>query len=81
MATITVNVDDGVYETFRKLAAEEKNGKKGFLGDTITVAMKRYAEENTRKAASLRLLARIRKGYNLGAWKKGFDRDALYDRR
>ena len=81
MATITVNVDDDVYETFRKLAAEEKNGKKGFLGATITDAMKRYAEENKRKAAAGRLLDRIRKGYNLRAWKKGFDRDALYDRR
>ena len=80
MATITVNVDDDVYEKFRKLASEEHNGKKGFLGDTITEAMNKFVRENEAEEARQRLLATARKGYKLGVWKQGFDRDLLYDR-
>ena len=32
MVTISVNVDDGVYETFSRIAAEEKTGKKRLGG-------------------------------------------------
>ena len=81
MTTITVEVDDEVYRNFIKLAAEAKNGKKGFLGEALTNAMKRYAEETKRKGAVVRLLAKIRTSYNLRTWMNGFDRDALYDRR
>lgn len=80
MATITVNVDDEVYERFRKLASDEHNGKKGFLGDTITEAMKKFVQENEADAARQRLREKLRRGYNLGTWKQGFDRDLLYDR-
>ncbi len=80
MATITVNVDDEVYERFRKLAAEEKNGKKGFLGDAITKAMSKAIQESKVEAAKQRLLATARKGYRLGAWPNGFKREELYER-
>ena len=80
MTAITVEVDDEVYRNFIKLAAEQKNGKKGFLGDALTDAMKHYAEETKRKGAVVRLLAKIRTGYNLRTWMNGFDRDVLYDR-
>lgn len=80
MVTITVNVDDEVYEKFRKLAAEERNGKKGFLGDAITNAMSKTLRESEAEAAKQRLLATAKKGYKLGVWKQGFDRDLLYDR-
>ena len=80
MATITVNVDDEVYEKFRKLAAEQWNGKKGFLGDSITDAMSKAVRENEAEAARQRLRERAKRGYNLGVWKQGFDRDLLYDR-
>lgn len=80
MATITVNVDDEVYERFRRIAAKERNGKKGFLGDAITDNMKKYVGEKEQDSIKKRLLYRIRKGYKLGVWKGGFDRDALYDR-
>lgn len=80
MATITVNVDDEVYEKFRKLAAEQWNGKKGFLGDSITDAMSKAVRENEAEAARQRLLATARKGYKLGVWKDGFKREELYER-
>ena len=80
MATITVNVDDEVYEKFRKLASEEHNGKKGFLGDAITETMQKFVQENEIEAARQRLREKLRKGYNLGGIKPGFTRDDLYDR-
>ena len=80
MATITVNVDDDVYEKFRKLASEKYNGKKGFLGDTLTTAMVNYVEVNRQEVAKQRLLATARKGYKLGVWREGFKREELYDR-
>ena len=73
-------MDDQVYERFRRLASDERSGKKGFLGDAITETMSRYVEENGQETAKKRLLERIRKGYNLGVWKKGFNRDALHER-
>ena len=40
MGIITVSVDDKVEKEFRKIAMEEYKGRKGFLGDAITEAMK-----------------------------------------
>ncbi|MFH1181951.1 MAG: hypothetical protein V1702_03250 [Candidatus Woesearchaeota archaeon] len=79
MATITVNVDNEVYERFRKIAAAE-NSKKGFLGDAITAAMDKSVKENEAEAAKKRLLSIAKKGFKLGAWKNGFKRELLYDR-
>lgn len=80
MATITVNVDDEIYKRFRKLASDEHNGKKGFLGDAITETMKQHVLCVEQTAAKQRLLVKIRRGYKLGVWKNGFNRDELYDR-
>ena len=71
MTTITVEVDDDVYRNFIRLAAEQKNGKKGFLGDAITDAMKSYAGETKRKPAVKGLFAKIRKVCDLGTWMNG----------
>ncbi|MBI2144440.1 hypothetical protein HYU17_04805 [Candidatus Woesearchaeota archaeon] len=80
MATITVNVDDEVYEKFRKLASEEHNGKKGFLGDAITGSMRKEVEANEQEAAKKRLLAIMKKGIRLGF--KGYKcRDEIYEDR
>ncbi len=80
MTTITVNVDDEVYEKFRKLASEEKNGKKGFLGDAITENMKCYLEEKEQEDAKKQLLALMKKGVRLG-FKCYKSRDELYEDR
>ena len=79
MATITVNVDDDVFVKFRARALAESGGKKGFLGDAITDAMRKVVTSKEADEASQRLLALSKKGFNLGVWRKGFDRDALYD--
>ena len=80
MTVITVSVDDGIYGRFRKLASDEKSGKKGFLGDAISETMNKYVEEKEQEAVKKRLLERIKRGYNLGVWKKGFNRYALHER-
>ena len=79
MATITVNVDDEVYEQFRKLASEERNGKKGFLGDAITEVMKKQVLEEEQEAAKNRLRELMKKGIMLGL--KKFNRDEIYEER
>ncbi len=77
MATITVNVGDEVYGKFRKLAAEVRNGKKGFLGDAITESMGKYIEEKEQEVIVKRLLAKMKKGVKIGF--KGYrNRDELY---
>lgn len=80
MVTITVNVDDDVYLKFRKLASEEKGGKKGFLGDAITERMGTYVQEKEQDAIKKRLLANLRKGIRINY--KGYNkRSELYDDR
>ncbi len=80
MTTITVNVDDEAYGKFKKLVAEERNGKKGFLGDAISESMRKYNEEREQEAAKKRLLALMKKGIKLGF--KGYkSRDELYEDR
>ncbi len=80
MTTITVNVDNEVYGKFRRLAAEERNGKKGFLGDALTAAMQKEVNENVQETAKKRLLELAKKGFKLGF--KGYKcRDELYDDR
>ena len=36
--------------------------------------------EKEQEAVKKRLLERIKRGYNLGVWKNGFNRDALHER-
>ncbi len=80
MAVITVSVDDEVYGRFRKIASEEKSGKKGFLGDTITDTMKKYVEEKEQDAIKKRLLALMKRGVRIGFM--GYkSRSELYEAR
>ena len=80
MATITVNVDETVYQRFRRFAVEVKAGRKGYLGDTITEAMQMYVEEREQEAIAKRLISRIKKGVAIGY--KGYSkRSDLYNER
>ncbi len=80
MGTITINVDDEIEKEFRKLAGEEYKGKKGFLGDAITEAMKNWVGEKEQKEIAVRELAVLKKGFRLGKvlYKK---REELYARK
>ena len=50
MTVITINVDDEVEAEFRKKSAEIYGFKKGYLGDAITEAMKKWLEEKKRRS-------------------------------
>lgn len=80
MGTITINVDDEVEKEFRKLANEESKGKKGFLGDAITEAMKKWVQEKEQGELSKKEIEVLRKGFRLGkiTYKK---REELYARK
>lgn len=80
MGTITVNVDDEIEEEFRKIASEEFKGKKGFLGDAITEAMKEWVKEKEQEEISKREIEILKKGFKLGkiTYKK---REELYARK
>ena len=80
MGTITINVDDEIEKEFRKLANEESKGKKGFLGDAITEAMKKWISEKEQKEISMREIKILKKGFKLGkiTYKK---REELYGRK
>lgn len=66
MGTITVNIEDEVEKEFRKIASEEYKGKKGFLGDAITEAMKEWIREKEQEEITEREIAILKKGFRLG---------------
>ena len=81
MATITISVEDEVEKRFRKLASEEYKGKKGYLGDAITKAMKKWVEENEVEERTHRALQRLKKGmYRVGK-NYTFRREDAYEER
>lgn len=75
--TITVNIDAEVLKKLKELRSE--NNKKGFLGETISLATKKYLEEKEEEQAKKRLLELLEKGYNMGKLKIK-KREELYDR-
>ena len=78
MTTLTINVADDVEKQFRKHAAALYNGKKGFLGDAITEAMRNWLKEHTQQELAKQGLTLLKKGFPLGKilYKK---RDELHD--
>lgn len=77
--TITINISTEVLKKLRVLAAAQEQ-KKGFLGKTITEAVKEYIKEKEQEEITKRQLERMRKGYNMG---KNLikHRSELHDRR
>ena len=79
MGTITINVDDEVEARFRKTAGEQYSNKKGYLGDAITEAMRKWLSEKEQKEIAERQIKLMEKGlYSLKGWK--FNREEIYDR-
>ncbi|MEA3255066.1 MAG: hypothetical protein U9Q22_04450 [Candidatus Altiarchaeota archaeon] len=50
MGTIAVDVDDGIERKFRKIASITYHKKKGYLGRSITEAMKYWIYVNVAEA-------------------------------
>ena len=66
MGTITIFVDDDVETSFRRIAGKMYSQKKGYLGDAITEAMKKWLDEQGQQRIAREELSRLRKGWNLG---------------
>lgn len=68
MGTITISVEDDVEATFRRIASKEYGGKKGFLGDAITEAMRDWLARREQTQITARQIAKMRKGYHMGGF-------------
>lgn len=79
MTTITISVDSDVEERFRESAKKQYGGKKGYLGDAVTEAMKKWLLEVTSQEIAKRALNRMRKGFNMGGLTYS-KREELYER-
>lgn len=66
MTTLTINVDTETEQQFRKTAEKEYKGKKGYLGDAISEAMKKWLEERRQQKIAAEALADLRKGWKFG---------------
>ncbi len=79
MGTITINVNDEIERQFRKAVKETKGTGKGKLGEAVTEAINKWAEEKRQKEIAAELKALIEKGFDMGKLKIK-SRDELYDR-
>ena len=75
--TITISVDEGVEQEFRKFAGSRYGKKKGYLGKAITQAMKEWT---TKESADIVTegLKLLKEGIQGKKWK--FNRDELHER-
>lgn len=79
MTTITVSVETDVEQEFRKHAKEARGGKKGYLGDAITEAMRKWLEEHQQGEITREAMVLWQKGHHFGRllYKK---REELHER-
>lgn len=80
MSTITISVEDDVETVFRSTASKEYGGKKGFLGDAITEAMRDWLSKREQNKIAEKEIARMRKGYQMGGFRFK-NRGELHERR
>ncbi len=79
MGTMTISIDNDVEQQFRALAQKIYSKKKGYLGNAVTSAMKKWIEEMTQKQISEREIKLLEKGFDMGELKFK-SRDDLYER-
>ena len=79
MGTMTINVDNDVEQQFRAIAQKIYSKKKGYLGNAVTSAMKKWIDEMTQKQISERELKLLENGFDMGEFKFK-SREELYER-
>ncbi|ABN57779.1 MULTISPECIES: hypothetical protein [Methanoculleus] len=79
MGTITLSIDDGTEQDFRRLVEKILGKRKGALGEAATEAMKIWIREKTQEEVAQDALELTEKAYHLGA-RKYTSRKDLYDR-
>lgn len=75
--TMTVNVEEGVANEFRKKASLKYGKKKGYLGKAITEAMKEWSEKRNEDLEK-QFLELLETGIKGKKWK--FNRAELHER-
>ncbi len=79
MGTMTISIDNDVEQQFRALAQKIYSKKKGYLGNAVTLAMKKWIDEMTQKQISERELKLLENGFEMGKFKFK-SREELYER-
>lgn len=79
MGTMTISIDNDVEQQFRALAQKIYSKKKGYLGNAVTSAMKKWIDEMTQKQISERELKLLENGFEMGEFKFK-SREELYER-
>ena len=79
MGTMTISIDNDVEQQFRALAQKIYSKKKGYLGNAVTSAMKKWIDEMTQKQISEREIKLLENGFDMGEFKFK-SREELYER-
>lgn len=79
MGTITINLNDGLEQSFRETVREELGVGKGKLGTAVQQALTAWIKEKKHYEISQRQIQLMKKGFKLG--KYTFNRDELHDRK
>ena len=79
MGTMTINVDNEVEQQCRAIAQKIYSKKKGYLGNAVTSAMKKWIDEMKQKQISERELKLLENGFDMGKFKFR-SREELYER-
>lgn len=80
MATITVNIQDGVAREFREVVKQKMGEHKGVLGKAIEEALRQWIHERRQKQISQEMLELMDEGIDMGGIRIQ-SRGDLYDRR
>lgn len=79
MGTMTISIDNDVEQQFRAIAQKIYSKKKGYLGNAVTSAMKKWIDEMKQKQISERELKLLENGFDMGKFKFR-SREELYER-
>ena len=79
MGTMTISIDNDVEQQFRAIAQKIYSKKKGYLGNAVTSAMKKWIDEMTQKQISEREIKLLENGFDMGEFKFK-SREELYER-
>ena len=76
---MTISIDNDVEQQFRAIAQKIYSKKKGYLGNAVTSAMKKWIDEMTQKQISEREIKLLENGFDMGEFKFK-SREELYER-
>ncbi len=80
MATITLNVNNGINNEFRNIVKTKYGDGKGIIGKAVQDALLKWISEEKQNEISQRQISILRKGvWSLKNYK--FNREEIYEKR